>query len=66
MKYSLGERERELECLVVKSLTREIQLLLLAPNEYASSLYKNVLKATKNFIPKIYYIFLASVIAQQS
>lgn len=53
IKYEIFIRpERELECLVVKSLTREIQLLLLAPSEYVSSLSKKALKATRNFIPK--------------
>lgn len=53
IKYEIFIRpERALECLVVKSLTREIQLLLLAPSEYVSSLYKKALKATRNFTPK--------------
>lgn len=53
IKYEIFIRpERELGCLVVKSLTREIQLLLLAPSEYVSSLYKKALKATKNFTKK--------------
>jgi len=53
IKYEIFIRpETELECLVVKSLTREIQLLLLGPSEYVSSLYKKVLKATRNFTSK--------------
>lgn len=53
IKYEIFIRpERELECLVVKSLTREIQLLFLASSDYVSSLYNKALKVTRNFTLK--------------
>lgn len=67
IKYEIFIRpERELECLVVKSLTREIQLLLLPSSEYESSLYKKALKATRIVFPRIYYTLMASVLSQQA
>lgn len=67
IKYEIFIRpERELECLVVKSLTREIQLLLLPSSEYVSSLYKKALKATRIVFPKIYYPLTASALSQQA
>lgn len=65
IKYEIFIRpERALECLVVKSLTGEIQLPFHAPSEYVSSLYKKALKATRN--SKIYYTLMASVLSQQA
>lgn len=67
IKYEIFIRpERELECLVVKSLTREIQLLLLPSSEYVSILYKKALKATRIVFPKIYYTLLAHVLSQEA